>query len=364
MHVAVFNYSSSGLFHYAVSLVNALTDLPQISRVTFFTSSVNSTMLVRSHPNIHVRAQPISHYLSSIMRWSMSPHIYRIIQQEWRDYPPDVIHVTDTLPLYLGLWSTMRNYPMVYTQHDSHTHAGDRFRVWTQLLQRYLRHMSDGVVVHGEALRRELVQTTRYPADKITTIPIGDFSILLTCSHGGHVRLPRSILFFGRIVHYKGLDILLKALINLQNEGEDFHFILAGPGDILVYRPLLDQLHNLEITNRFIPDGDVHMYFAESSMVVLPYREATQSAVAALALSAGLPVVATTVGALPELLKQEQNSLLVPPHNVDALQQAIRQLLNDKKLYNRLAQGAKQSAQTLSWKTVAKHYVNIYQSVL
>ena len=96
-----------------------------------------------------------------------------------------------------------------------------------------------------------------------------------------------------------------------------------------------------EILDRYIPPEEISELFLESFAVILPYLDGTQSGVAAMALGFGRPVVATAVGSIPELVRNEENGLLVPPSDAVALTEAIERLLTDKDLWEQLAAGAR-----------------------
>jgi glycosyltransferase involved in cell wall biosynthesis len=104
--------------------------------------------------------------------------------------------------------------------------------------------------------------------------------------------------------------------------------------------------------------------FSKSDIVVAPYREASQSGVAALALATGTPLVATTVGAMPDMLRHEENCLLVPPNDPLALAAALQRLLDDRPLRERIRAGQLHTAKhSLSWTVLAEQYVTIYARV-
>ena len=94
-------------------------------------------------------------------------------------------------------------------------------------------------------------------------------------------------------------------------------------------------------------------YFAAADVLAMPYRHISQSGVLYLALSLGVPVVATTVGALPEVLRHDDSALLVPPESPAMLADALSRLLGDSELRGRLAQGGRRLADEHSWPAIA-----------
>ena len=95
-------------------------------------------------------------------------------------------------------------------------------------------------------------------------------------------------------------------------------------------------------------------YFAAADLLVMPYRRISQSGVLYLALSLGVPVVATRVGSLPETLRDGDSALLVPAEDPDALSEALVRGLGDAELRDRLAEGGRSIARRHSWPAIAE----------
>ena len=129
-----------------------------------------------------------------------------------------------------------------------------------------------------------------------------------------HAGLPR-VLFFGRLLASKGLDLLADALSSL---GPDLPFVVKICGDGPVSSELirLQTMHGVEIDRRWIPESELPGLLAWSDVVVLPYSEASQSGVAAAAMAQGRYVLATRVGGLVEQLSDHALALLVEPNAV------------------------------------------------
>jgi glycosyltransferase involved in cell wall biosynthesis len=140
---------------------------------------------------------------------------------------------------------------------------------------------------------------------------------------------PRSdavrLLSFGRLLPYKGLDLLADALRRLRPQTAlEVRVVGSGPASAV-----LDELRNIQgvsVENRWVAEDEIGGLLAWSDAVVLPYREASQSGVAALAVGAGRWVIATDVGGLAEQLAGEKRVLLCQPEAA-ALAACLEQLL-------------------------------------
>lgn len=133
------------------------------------------------------------------------------------------------------------------------------------------------------------------------------------------------LLFFGLIRDYKGLDILLNALNQLD---DSFLLIIAGEcyGGFDKYQSLIkaNKLQKKIIhLDSFVSDSEVQFLFSAADVCVLPYKNATQSGVTATAIHFDLPIVSTNVGGLSEYVKDDITGYLVEPNNHEALTSAI-----------------------------------------
>ncbi|MGE5236718.1 MAG: glycosyltransferase family 4 protein [Acidobacteriota bacterium] len=177
-----------------------------------------------------------------------------------------------------------------------------------------------------------------------------------------------AFLCFGLIRPYKGVDVLLDALTRLPEgspvaillagepwagEGERLQRLLASP---VVARRVIAAL-------RWIPEREVGTWFAAADAAVLPYRQATGSAVAAQALGAGLPVVASAAGGLAEVVQDGVNGVHVPAGDPAALAAALESLC-DPALRARLADAARTSARSSGWTSYAATLQGVAAAVL
>jgi glycosyltransferase involved in cell wall biosynthesis len=141
------------------------------------------------------------------------------------------------------------------------------------------------------------------------------------------------LLFFGLIRNYKGLDLLLQAFSNLNNE---FSLVIAGEvyGEEITYTNLIakSKNKNIHFVNQFIDEQDVKLYFSVADLCVLPYKSATQSGIQALANSFCLPVLISNVGGLAEDIVDEKNGFILNDINPLAIQNKIEEIFNENKL--------------------------------
>jgi len=177
-----------------------------------------------------------------------------------------------------------------------------------------------------------------------------------------------AFLAFGLQRPYKGTDLLLEAFARLPVDRRAVLLLAGEPwGGLAV--DLRRRLSDPRLTGRvivalrWIPEEEAPMWFAAADVAVLPYRNATGSAVAAQALGAGLPVIASRVGGLAEVVEDGVSGVLVPPGDAGALAGALERLLEPGERA-RLALGAERAAAHLSWNSYAATLVDLAAAIL
>lgn len=218
---------------------------------------------------------------------------------------------------------------------------------------------SDSVIVHGEYAKKTLNIT-----NKCYSIPHGDYSFFLNFQKKKLKEEENTILFFGTIKEYKGLDYLIKA-VNKIDKYHTIKLIIAGEGDFDKYCNIISNKNNFEIHNRYINDAEVPEFFQRAKIVVLPYTESTQTGIIPIAYSFKKPVIVTRVGSIPEVVDEGKTGLIVPSENLEALENAIVKLLNNDNLRNEMGENAynKMKAE-LSWEKISDNLNNIYNKII
>ncbi len=144
----------------------------------------------------------------------------------------------------------------------------------------------------------------------------------------------RVMLFFGYVRKYKGLRHILSVLSDVAKQVEGIRLLVVGDfgDDREEYIRLIEQEQigeYVQIVEGYIPDKEVEKYFAASDLVVLPYESATQSGIAQIAYGFELPIVATAVGGLPEVVLDGKTGYVVPPEDDQALGEAVVRFFNE-----------------------------------
>lgn len=281
---------------------------------------------------------------------------------------PDVVHLHCTNPVLLAyvLFLRLTGLPLAVTAHVVTPHE----KIPLQgLVYRLIHRSSPLVIAHSEFDRKRLLDEFGVDAARTVVIPHGEYGFF---EKGGEVmsreeaRLGFGLephhevaLFFGYVREYKGLDVLLEAWPAVARERPEARLLIAGDPvrlpshrrqELEAWAERLGALHRFE----YVPFSEVARYFGAADVLVMPYRHISQSGVLYLALSLGVPVVATRVGALPEVLREGESALLVPPEDPAALAAALVQALGRPDLRELLAAGGRSVAESHSWPAIAE----------
>jgi glycosyltransferase involved in cell wall biosynthesis len=161
-----------------------------------------------------------------------------------------------------------------------------------------------------------------------------------------------TLLFFGRLSYYKGLDTLLDAMPAVWERVPEARLVVAGQGDLPEHDVYSDP--RIVLRHEHVADEEVEGLFESATSVVLPYRQASQSGVGSLAKRYGRALVSTTVGGLPELVSPDVGTL-VAPEDPTALAEAISDIVGDPSRAERMGRAAAASGQSdASWGRVAE----------
>lgn len=254
---------------------------------------------------------------------------------------------TDTWLTALACATLRKASPIVRTRHVStpvNTGAATRW-----LYQRATRY----IVTAGEALRQQLIRDNGFDPERITSVPTGidlarytprdriEARRVLGIDSGRHY-----LGIVATLRNWKGHVYLLEAYAQLAPTYPDWDLMVVGDGP---------QRHNLEklviqlgLENRVRMVGnrnDVEIWLNALDLFVLPpYGEEGVSQSVMQAMASGLPVVATTVGAMAEAVQHEQTGLLVPARDAEALRTALARLMGNDALRSRLGMAGRDFA--------------------
>ena len=302
-----------------------------------------------------LRRRPRSRLRLPLKALEYGPSIARLLARIRRS-KPDVVNV-QWLPLGRRdlLWAQRLPRPRVFTAHNVLPHSGEA----DEDTRRVLYGAFDRIVVHTERGAEELARFG-VPPERIARIPHGTFDATAA------VEPPtgRTLLFFGLIRHYKGLDVLVRALVGVP----DARLVVAGdPLDpVEPARALAAELgvgDRIEWRLGYLPEEEIERLMREATIAVFPYRGGeSASGALATALGHGRPAVVTDV--LGEAVREYDAGAVVPREDPEALAAAIRRLVDDPAALDRAFRGTEAARHGLSWDAIAEEHERLYADLL
>ncbi len=348
------------VFLYTVHLCNALS---QTNEVTII-APVGADQRLLSN-GVKLIPMPLGdtkkNFVLNTLLITRGRNFLKMIKRE----EPDVIHFqspTNIWPCLFLPW--LREYNLVTTIHDVEPHLGYK-RFDKDVAKRLHIRYSQALIVHGERERQRLQQLldSLNVKKKCYVIHHGEYSFYKKLGRKD-IEETNSVLFFGQIAPYKGLEYLIKAAPLICEKLPDVKIIIAGKGNISKYANLMEDINDFEIHNEFIPEEKVAELFQRSKVVVLPYIEGSQTGIIPIAYSFRRPVVVTDVGSIPEVVDNGKTGFIVPPKDHKALAEAIVYLLQNDKLRKEMGENAYiKTKQELSWDKIAQKTIEVYKEV-
>jgi glycosyltransferase involved in cell wall biosynthesis len=195
------------------------------------------------------------------------------------------------------------------------------------------------VLVLSQSWQRNVRRITANPNVEVLKNPAPEF----TGSFERRGTYNQALLFLGRLGQRKGIHVLLAAMCRLKSSFPQVELLCGGDGDL---EAIGAELSKLELTNSvkllgWVTEEDRNRLLESCEIFVLPsYDEGVPMSILE-AMSAGLPIVSTPVGGIPEVVRQGVDGLLVPPGDSNALANALAQLLHEPELRKRMGRNAR-----------------------
>jgi glycosyltransferase involved in cell wall biosynthesis len=284
--------------------------------------------------------------------------------------------ITNSVKSHFLMWRSRlwRKHPWV-AFHHGYTDTDRKVRVYNRLDRWSLPH-ADRLVTVCRAFAKELSKSTGVSIDNISVqhnairrgSPPGNDSVAVLRQRLGIRDSERVVLSVGRLSREKAHLDLIEACKSLRETKPDVEFKLIIVGDGPERSRLEAAVESAEFEAGVIFAGqvdDVQPFYAVADVFALPSYSEGSPNVLLEAMAANLPIAATTVGGVPEMVAHNESALLVPPNDWPSLAGAIANLLADKALAQRLATNASTLVNTqFDPKNYVRSLVRIYREVI
>lgn len=276
-----------------------------------------------------------------------------------QDFKPDIINVhLDTL--YTWLWAVLKNKHIIFTVHSDAQRIYNRF---SHNLFKILKKRKK-ITVIGVSQNISKHFCTVFGAENAITIynPID-------ISHFKCKRIytqKKDMLIFINIARFypvKNHMLLIEAFARFYQNNQNTQLLLVGEGqEFNMIKEYVDRLQLNRVIKFTGSVNDVAPLLEQSDIFVLSSRSEAFPVSIIEAMAAGLPIIATKVGGLPEVVKD--NGILVESENVIAMTDAMNYLANNQKLRENMGKLSEQYVEKYNIKNIIKQYEQIYDSIL
>jgi D-inositol-3-phosphate glycosyltransferase len=284
----------------------------------------------------------------------------------------------------LMLYYKLLGKRVVFTAHNVNAGKRDKNDSWLNRISLKVQYsLSDYIFVHTDGMKDELVTEFGVTAAKVSVIPFGinntvpatdltdrDAKRILGIADGD-----KTLLCYGQIAPYKGLEYLVTAFAEVLKEDGSYRLIIAGkPKWNEVYwngiKRLIDDLNVCDrVIQRIehVPDEETELYFKAADVLVLPYTQVFQSGVIFLGYSFGLPVIAADVGSLKEEIVEGNTGFVFKAQDSSDLTDKIDKYFNSelfRELESRRSEIKAYANERYSWDKVATVTTAVYSHLL
>jgi len=268
---------------------------------------------------------------------------------------------------------------MVLTVHSteygrSSLHSPDSYTI--DGIEWWATYEADKLIVTTEFMRREVCDNFRVPWEKVEIVPNGiDLRKFPTSvdreavrrRYGIHAH-EKLVLCVGRLVPQKGVEYLIKAVPLIAQRHRDAKFIIVGDGWLKSHLEYLARSteHGGKISfTGFISDSELAALLMSADVLVVPSIYEPFGIVAIEGMAAGVPVVATQIGGLSEIVEHDKTGILVYSRNPESIAWGVDRVLSDQGHSRWLVQNALEKVQkTYSWEAIAMKTVKVYEEVV
>jgi glycosyltransferase involved in cell wall biosynthesis len=306
--------------------------------------------------NVHRVIWPRTRILGNPLFW------FKIVLKT-RSLKPDLVHAQD-LSMGLPAWLIKKilKIPYIVWGRGSDVYLQGRFG---KLITRVVLKNADAILVLTEDMRKQLHKISNA---EISVIPNG---IDLEKYSKVAENLPKeagrkNILFVGTLYPVKGVRYLIMAMKIVHDALPEARLILVGDGEERGQLTILTNQLGISDCVQFVgkvPHNDVQTFLYKADIFVLPSLSEGFPNVILEAMACGLPIVASRVGGVPDIMKDGVHGYLVEAKEPDKIAEKILILLNNNELREKIAQMNKDIVKTFGWDNVIHKLEFLYKEI-
>jgi glycosyltransferase involved in cell wall biosynthesis len=302
----------------------------------------------------------------------------RFLLRHYQQRPFDVLHCHGLYPpsFLAALLGDQLPVPVVVTSHGGDVFAENvRLRKPT-IVERCAAglHRANALVAISRFTRDGMMRLCPEAAPRIVEIPngvhLGAFGERSTDVPAGAEKLTpgKYAIFLGRLKHRKGIDVLLQALGRAALVSPNVQLAIVGDGEERAFLHVLRDQLGLNDQVHFLgsQSGAAKLWLLQNARFgVAPSRQWESFGLVVLeAYAAGLPMVASDLPGLADLVQSEKTGLVVPPESPDALAAALVRMFEDDAFVRWTSMAAQQVVRQYDWRMIAERHIELYENLI
>jgi glycosyltransferase involved in cell wall biosynthesis len=275
----------------------------------------------------------------------------------------DIMHFDNISQRSFGIYPFLKKTKLVITLHDPKPHTGEnswktylKFNLYIPKAKAFILYSE-----YSKTLLKKVFPKVNVPINCIQLLP---YSFMRNYLPKERIS-DNSILFFGRLSPYKGVDLLLNAIPIVLEKFPNQQFVIAGSTsyDFHFDEALISAFkNNITIINKYLSIEEIGALIDKSAFIVCPYRDATQSGVLSTTFAFGKTAIASNVGSFSEYIKHGINGLISEPEKNDLANKIIMAIEND--LYKKLESNVISTCTSEKLEEFGNIILSTYQKVL
>lgn len=261
----------------------------------------------------------------------------KLLQGE--DY--DLITVQDQYYLAWLAWKLARQFKIGL---EIQVHGFEKFFGWRKMIAKFVIPRADAIRVVSQRLKKQMIDDFGVKEEKITVVPI----YVERISHIAYRTSPDGKFIFltvSRLVPVKNIEMQIRAFKNLELRFKNIELWIAGEGEL---REKLEvETHNHASVRFFGWQNDLGKFYSQADAFLLTSNYEGWGMVIIEAASFGLPIIMTDVGCAGEVIKDGESGIVIPVGGQKELEAAMRKIIEDEDLRQKLGEGAKKAVEEL-----------------
>lgn len=280
-----------------------------------------------------------------------------------RKWSPSLIHSTTEFKGALGLYPFIRNskrIKLLYTVHDPVPHSKISFI--KRLVHWYIYNKFENLLLLSKSETSNYFMKHIAPRKShILYSSLGVYDYLNTIQSGENT-IGDYILFFGRIEHYKGVDLLVKGYKESNCHSNGVNLVIAGKGEINDC-----EYPGIVKINRYIPNEELASLIKFANVVALPYRTMTQSGVLMSAFAFNKPVIITKVGNVEQLNIEGNYGIVIEPNSIEEIKNGLNYFVDNRTEFEEFSNNIQRDylgTGNMGWSKIAYDLIDDYKEII